>query len=211
MQHIYAIGDIHGCCDRLRALMGKIPIDMDTDRLLFIGDYVDRGPSSYEVVEYLVNLRRRFPAVVFLRGNHEDMLLNYLSGEDRLTFLMNGGRLTLEDYLNHARGTGNGPIPPEHRQFFDQLRLYHETDDYIFVHAGLQPKVPLEKQDPRDLVWIRQKFIYSDYDFGKRVIFGHTPFNEPFVAANKIGIDTGAVYGNRLTCVKLPEVEFFSV
>jgi len=211
MQHIYAIGDIHGCCDRLRALMDKIPIDMDTDRLLFIGDYVDRGPSSYEVVEYLVNLRRRFPAVVFLRGNHEDMLLNYLSGEDRLTFLMNGGRLTLEDYLNHARGTGNGPIPPEHRQFFDQLRLYHETDDYIFVHAGLQPKVPLEKQDPRDLVWIRQKFIYSDYDFGKRVIFGHTPFNEPFVAANKIGIDTGAVYGNRLTCVKLPEVEFFSV
>jgi len=191
--------------------MDKIPIDMDTDRLLFIGDYVDRGPSSYEVVEYLVNLRRRFPAVVFLRGNHEDMLLNYLSGEDRLTFLMNGGRLTLEDYLNHARGTGNGPIPPEHRQFFDQLRLYHETDDYIFVHAGLQPKVPLEKQDPRDLVWIRQKFIYSDYDFGKRVIFGHTPFNEPFVAANKIGIDTGAVYGNRLTCVKLPEVEFFSV
>ena len=211
MPSIYAIGDIHGCYDKLRALMDKIPIDMTRDTLVFIGDYIDRGSSSFEVVQYLVNLKALFPEIIFLKGNHEDMLLKYLSGDDRLTFLMNGGRLTLEDYLNHADSDEDSPIPVEHMNFFSRLRTSHESDEYIFVHAGLRPKVPLAKQSPKDMVWIRQKFIYSDYDFGKRVVFGHTPFNEPFVKANKIGIDTGAVYGNQLTCVKLPQVEFFSV
>ena len=84
------------------------------------------------------------------------------------------------------------------------------TDDYIFVHAGLRKKVPLESQKKIDLLWMRDEFISTDFDFGKRVIFGHTPFKEPLVQKNKIGIDTGAVYGNRLTCVQLPEIEFYS-
>jgi len=95
--------------------------------------------------------------------------------------------------------------------FFNALSLYHQTPDYLFVHAGLRPRVPLEQQETEDLLWIREAFIHSRHDFGKRVIFGHTPFAEPLVAPNKIGIDTGAVYGNRLTCVQLPEVQFFSV
>ena len=211
MSSIYAIGDIHGCYDKLRALMDKIPIDMTRDTLVFIGDYIDRGPNSFDVVQYLVDLKELFPDIVFLKGNHEDMLQKYLSGDDRLTFMINGGRKTLEDYLSHAKSENASPIPADHLRFFNRLRTSYETEDFIFVHAGLRPKVALEKQSPKDMVWIRQKFIYSDYDFGKRVIFGHTPFNEPFVKPNKIGIDTGAVYGNRLTCVKLPQVEFYSV
>jgi serine/threonine protein phosphatase 1 len=123
---------------------------------------------------------------------------------------MNGGRQTLEDYLSHAGQNADSPIPEGHMAFFNRLRTSYETEDYIFVHAGLRPKVQLAQQSQKDLVWIRQKFIYSDYNFGKRVVFGHTPFNEPFVKANKIGIDTGAVYGNQLTCVQLPQVVFFS-
>jgi serine/threonine protein phosphatase 1 len=87
--------------------------------------------------------------------------------------------------------------------------LFHETDSYIFVHAGMRQNVPLDQQVPQDLLWIRDKFIQATYSFGKRVVFGHTPFDEPRVESNKIGIDTGAVYGNKLTCVQLPEEIFF--
>ena len=99
-------------------------------------------------------------------------------------------------------------IAAEHLDFFRSLRLYYETEAYIFVHAGLRPKVPLASQEPEDMLWIRDKFIYSKYDFGKPVVFGHTPLEKPLVEHNKIGIDTGAVYGNALTCVQLPDLVF---
>jgi serine/threonine protein phosphatase 1 len=102
-------------------------------------------------------------------------------------------------------------VPEHHREFLKELRLYYETADHIMVHAGLRHGVPLEDQTPDDLVWIREEFIYSEQDFGKRVIFGHTPFVRPLVLPNKIGIDTGAVYGNQLTCLILPDMEFVSV
>ncbi|MBW2083958.1 MAG: serine/threonine protein phosphatase, partial [Deltaproteobacteria bacterium] len=102
-------------------------------------------------------------------------------------------------------------LPPSHKEFFASLKYTIALDDYYVVHAGFRPKVPLEEQDPDDLVWIRDPFIYSTYDFGKRVIFGHTPFYEPLIMKNKVGIDTGAVYGNRLTCLELPEFRFHSV
>jgi len=210
MQKIFVIGDIHGCFDKLCALMDKIPIDYSRDQLIFIGDYIDRGSSSIEVVDYLINLKQRLPGTIFLKGNHEDMLENYLDGSDRFTYLLNGGQRTLDAYLNHSKNPGGYPVPPAHLEFFDSLHLYYQTDDYIFVHAGLRKKVSLEKQKKMDLLWIRDEFIYSDFDFGKRVIFGHTPFREPLVQKNKIGIDTGAVYGNRLTCVQLPEMNFIS-
>jgi len=211
MQKIYVVGDIHGCFDKLCALMDKIPIDFNRDQLIFIGDYIDRGSSSIEVVDYLVNLKQRLPETIFLKGNHEDMLENYLDGSDRFTYLLNGGQRTLDAYLNHSQNPGGYPVPSEHLEFFNSLHLYYQTDDYIFVHAGLRKKVPLEKQEKMDLLWIRDEFIYSDFDFGKRVIFGHTPFREPLVQKNKIGIDTGAVYGNQLTCIQLPEMNFISV
>jgi len=102
------------------------------------------------------------------------------------------------------------PIPAAHMDFFKSLRLYYETEAYIFVHAGLRPKVSLASQDSEDLLWIRDKFIYSKYNFGKPVVFGHTPLEKPLVERNKIGIDTGAVYGNALTCVQLPDIIFFT-
>ncbi|MGB9441484.1 MAG: metallophosphoesterase family protein [Desulfobacterales bacterium] len=212
MKKIFAIGDIHGCYDRLKTLMGKIPIDYSRDTLVFIGDYIDRGPHPFEVVDYLIKLKNRFPDVIFLKGNHEDMLDKFLNGADRYTYLLNGGQQTLDSYLIkpvQADQSEFFPIPPEHMEFFKSLRLFYETEEFIFVHAGLRPRVPLESQNTEDLLWIRNKFVSSKYDFGKRVIFGHTPLKKPLVEPNKIGIDTGAVYGNALTCVQLPDLVFF--
>jgi len=209
MKKIFAIGDIHGCYDRLKALVEKIPIDFSRDTLLFIGDYIDRGPHSVEVVDYLIQLKNRFPEVIFLKGNHEDMLDKFLNGDDRFTYLLNGGQQTLDSYLTKPVQSEFFPIPPDHMEFFKSLRLFYETEEFIFVHAGLRPRIPLESQNTEDLLWIRDKFISTKYDFGKRVIFGHTPLKKPLVEPNKIGIDTGAVYGNALTCVQLPELVFF--
>ena len=210
MGKIFAIGDIHGSFDRLQDLMQKIPVDFANDTLVFIGDYIDRGPASVEVVEYLLDLKKRVPGIIFLKGNHEDMLEKYLDGTDRFTYLLNGGQNTLDSYLSKTDRSGSFPIPPDHMEFFKSLRLYYETEAYIFVHAGLRPKVPLASQETEDLLWIRDKFIYSKYNFGKPVVFGHTPLEKPLVEPNKIGIDTGAVYGNALTCVQLPDMLFFT-
>jgi serine/threonine protein phosphatase 1 len=209
MKKIFAIGDIHGCYDRLKALMEKIPIDLSRDALVFIGDYIDRGPHSVEVVDYLIQLKNRFPDIIFLKGNHEDMLDKFLNGADRFTYLLNGGQQTLDSYLTKSVQSEFFPIPPDHMEFFKSLRLFYETEEFIFVHAGLRPRVPLESQKTEDLLWIRDKFVSSKHDFGKRVIFGHTPLKKPLVEPNKIGIDTGAVYGNALTCIRLPDLVFF--
>ncbi|UCG05639.1 MAG: serine/threonine protein phosphatase [Desulfobacterales bacterium] len=210
MNKIFAIGDIHGCVDKLKALMEKIPVDCVNDTLIFIGDYIDRGPGSFDVVDYLVELKKRHPDIVFLKGNHEDMLQKYLEGTDRFTYLFNGGQRTLDSYLNRQNKSEFSPIPSNHLDFYKSLVLHYQTEDYLFVHAGLRENVPLDKQNPEELLWIREDFIYSKFDFGKRVVFGHTPFAEPLLLPNKIGIDTGAVYGNQLTCVQLPELIFFS-
>jgi len=209
MKKIFAIGDIHGCYKKLCRLLEMPDIDFAHDTLVFMGDYVDRGPYSFEVVAYLLELKARCPNTVFLKGNHEAMLLNYLAGIDELVYLANGGRQTLDSYLNHAQPQELETIPATHLEFFNNLLLYYETEDYIFVHAGLKNRVPLEKQSPDDLLWIRRKFLRSKYDFGKRVIFGHTPFKAPLVESNKIGIDTGAVYQNKLTCLELPQINFY--
>jgi len=210
MNRIFAIGDIHGCFDKLQALMDKIDINLGNDILVFIGDYIDRGKHSFEVVEYLIDLKRRFQNIVFLKGNHEEMLEKYLSGFDKLTYLVNGGQQALDSYMKNCRQTDGPQIPREHLDFFSSLHLFYQTEDYVFVHAGLKNKVPLEMQKTDDLLWIRSKFIKSDYNFGKQVVFGHTPLPEPLVQPNKIGIDTGAVYGGKLTCVRLPELVFYS-
>jgi serine/threonine protein phosphatase 1 len=211
MERIFAIGDIHGCFDKLKALMDIIDIDWNRDNALFLGDYIDRGPDSYEVIEFLIALKKRHPNIIFLKGNHEEMFENFMSGNNRLGYLYDGGQQTLDSYLRHSRGCERFPVPEEHLDFFRSLVLFHQTSSYIFVHAGLKKGIPLEKQDPKELLWIRESFIRSKADFGKRVIFGHTPFEEPLVEVNKIGIDTGAVYHNRLTCVRLPDETFFSV
>jgi len=214
MSNIYAIGDIHGNLDLLERLMDHLQPDLNRDQLVFMGDYIDRGLHSKGVVDYVLRLRRRPPPeqVICLKGNHEAMFLNFLQGEDIELFLVNGGVSTIRDYWGDDwEDPDDLVLPLDHRRFFEELRLYYETDNYLFVHGGLKPGVPLTEQSEEDLLWIRGDFIVSMEDFGKKVIFGHTPFSRPLVMPNKIGIDTGAAYGNLLTCLKLPEEKFISV
>ncbi len=210
--NLYAIGDIHGSLDSLERLMDKISPDLTRDRLVFVGDYIDRGPQSRGVVAYIIRLQNlaRSGHIICLKGNHEAMLLAFLKGEPAEMFLFNGGMATLEDYWDDdwVGDRESLVLPPDHARFYQDLQLYYETPDFIFVHGGLKPGLPLTEQVENDLLWIRGEFIASPKDFGRRVIFGHTPFKQPLVLPNKIGIDTGAVYGNFLTCLKLPEEEF---
>jgi serine/threonine protein phosphatase 1 len=209
---IYAIGDIHGNLDLLQRLLEKIQPDLARDQLVFMGDYIDRGPDPKGVVDYVLDLQRLADPqpVICLKGNHEAMFLNFLKGQDPQLFMFNGGLNTLRGYWGEDWDYQDQLVlPPEHRKFFEELRLYYETPDYLFVHGGLKPGVPPAEQEEDDLLWIRGDFIASMEDFGKKVVFGHTPFRQPLLMPNKIGIDTGAVYGNHLTCLKLPEERFY--
>jgi serine/threonine protein phosphatase 1 len=210
---IYAIGDIHGCLDRLIRLLDLVNPDLDRHLLVFVGDYVDRGPDSSGVVDYIIDLKKKYNPenIICLMGNHERMFLNFLQGHEEMFFLLNGGRETLISYWGNQWERRERRLPPGHAHFFETLKFYYETDDYIFVHGGLRPGLPLAGQREEDLLWIRKEFILSECDFGRRVIFGHTPVRTPLILPNKIGIDTGAVYGNKLTCILLPEEKFFSV
>jgi len=187
-------------------MMGLIPWDPEEDTLLFIGDYIDRGPDSAGVVEHILGLRQWSDRIVCLMGNHERLLLDFLDGRDRGEYLINGGRETIESYGGQEAG-----IPVDHFDFINSLSYYYETGEQIFVHAGLRDGRPLAEQDPSDLIWIREEFIHSTYDHGKTVIFGHTPTREPIVMANKIGIDTGAVFGGKLTCIEFPGAYLYQV
>ena len=210
-ERTFIVGDIHGCLDMLKRLMDKIDWRPDEDRLIFLGDYVDRGADSRGVVDFILEISKTSSLVQCLMGNHENILLDFLStGEPRM-LIINGGMPTLESY-QIANKKGDDPlVPPDHVAFFQNLPLYIELDSYYVVHAGFRPGVEIEKQSLEDLTWIREPFIFSDYDFGKTVIFGHTPLAEPLVMDNKIGLDTGAVYGNRLTCLEIPGMRFHSV
>lgn len=215
VERIFAVGDIHGCLDKLILLMKLIKINPETDLLVFIGDYIDRGDHSKEVVDYLVDVKRRVPQSFFLLGNHEQMLLEYLDQKNEEAFLYNGGDKTLRSYWQGRPGPETAPapnswLPEDHREFYRSLLPYYEREEYIFVHAGLRNGIRPERQELNDLVWIREEFFYSAYDFGKTVVFGHTPFPQPFIHNRRIGIDTGAVYGNRLTALELPAMRFYA-
>ncbi|PLY02925.1 MAG: serine/threonine protein phosphatase [Desulfuromonas sp.] len=199
-ERLLAIGDIHGCFDLLQKLLTDVAPGPE-DQLVFLGDYIDRGPASRQVIECLLDLQRQFPETVFLRGNHEQMLLDFLAGDDHLMFLLNGGNATLESY--QSTDNSKPVIPPDHLSFFNNLKNSYIHGDYIFVHAGLRPGVPISNQDEYDMLWIRGEFINSDYDWGKTVVFGHSPQPEVLLRDNMVGLDTGAVYNNRLSCCDL--------
>ncbi|MBN2160845.1 MAG: serine/threonine protein phosphatase [Spirochaetes bacterium] len=209
----YIIGDIHGYYDRLVNLFTKLAkLVTDDDTVIFLGDYIDRGAHSYEVIDFLVYLRQsETMKTVFLKGNHEDMFMSYLKGEDGAgSFLFNGGDATLRSYA--ARGADKN-LPGHHREFFGCLRLFYEGEDFIAVHAGLNPRIDsLESQDEHDLLWIREKFFRADRRWSKTVIFGHTPVTylsggPVYIdeARNIIGIDSGVIFGKPLTCLAWPE------
>jgi len=211
MSKIYAIGDIHGEITKLNKLISIIPYK-DGDTVVFLGDYIDRGENPYEVINSLIELKDNWNCV-FLIGNHEQMFMDYLRGYKQDLYLYNGGVQTLKSYNVDSNEQLNFKLPEEHELFFKNLKLYHETKNYIFVHAGLWiVKQPLSLITDDILLWIRNEFINCDTDYGKKVIFGHTPLNEPLVMNNKIGIDTGAFMNDgKLTCIVLPDETFIQV
>lgn len=207
----FIVGDIHGCLDLLQRLIRSIPWRPEVDRLIFLGDYVDRGADSRGVVEAVMEISRTSERVDCLMGNHEKILLDFVEGRDVSTFFLNGGTSTLNSYRTVQPGIRPVLIPEDHLAFLRSLKTWVELDDYYVVHAGLRPGIQLENQSQEDMLWIRDAFIFSNYRFKKRVIFGHTPFSQPLVMENKIGLDTGAVYGNKLTCLELPSLKFHFV
>lgn len=205
------IGDIHGCHSSLTALLEQVAHLADT--IVFLGDYVNRGPHSKDVLATIIALQQNHPRVIPLMGNHERMFLNYIEGLESSTFLHAGGYETLKSY--HIPTETNpehrkNKIPTNHRRFLQSLPLKWEDQHAIYVHAGFQPKRHLSQQTSQWCLWVRDKFIKSTYDFGKPVIFGHTVFPKPHITDTKIGIDTGAVYGGQLTALLLPDKEFFT-
>jgi serine/threonine protein phosphatase 1 len=209
--HTYVIGDVHGMLYKLEKLLDKIPFRQNRDTIVFLGDYVDRGPHSKGVLDLILSLIDQGLHIICLRGNHELMWLNFMRNKDPHMFLCNGGYTTLLSYQESPGRQKDVTVPGRHMALLQGMLPYYEMEDFILVHAGLRPDIPLAQQTEDDLYWIRDEFICSDYDFGKTLVFGHTPFDKPYVGKNRIGIDTGAVYGNKLTCVRLPDLVFYSV
>jgi serine/threonine protein phosphatase 1 len=217
---LYAIGDIHGCRDELAVLLDFLvdnqKISKD-DSIVFIGDFIDRGPDSKGVVDLLIEFRSHHETTYFLKGNHEDMFLNYLGRAGRLGegYLGNGGRECLQSYDIAARTSPDlvlQLLPPDHLLFYESLLRGVLHPRFLFVHAGINPNVTLERQEEEDVFWIREEFIDFSHDLPQTVIFGHTPFVRVFFDLPfKIGIDTGLVYGNRLTMIELKEGVLFQV
>ena len=222
---LYAVGDIHGEAEKLEELLAKLPL-AEGDRLLFLGDYVDRGPDAYAVVERLIRLQKEWPCV-FLLGNHESMLLDFLGWTDDAyfggdAFLLNGGDRTLASYGYFDRKDPDRKtfrLPKQHEDFLLSLKLHHIEGDYVFVHAGFaraelkhtDVAFALRRSKPEDLLWNRTTCDLP-HNMPATVVYGHTPsedfkvrWNAPF----SIGIDTGAVYGGPLTAIRLPDETLF--
>lgn len=213
-EKIFAIGDIHGCLAKLRDLLARLPYQTGRDRLVFLGDYLNRGPDTAKVLDLLCEMQERDPSIITLLGNHEYLLLeHHRTGDPALLPYLRKMEIdtTLKSYGVHTGFSLQSLdfLPAAHLAFLKGLRLYWQSPDYIFVHAGLEPGVPLAEQNATSFCEARDSFISSDYDFGKKVIFGHTEFELPLVTATKIGIDTGAGHGNLLTAVELPGENFY--
>lgn len=211
---IYAIGDIHGRADLLRDLHARIRADFaerrpDRAKMIYLGDYVDRGPASREVIDLILNERPEGVETVCLLGNHEDLMLSFLDGGSMaLDWRPNGGGETMRSYgvdpeSPYSRSELEKRLPEAHMEFLRSLELYHVEGDYLFVHAGIVPEMPLSEQMRFDLTWIREEFLESDVDHGKCVVHGHTIRKEVDVRPNRIGIDTGAFFTGKLTCLAL--------
>jgi serine/threonine protein phosphatase 1 len=218
---LYAVGDIHGMRDKLQQLLTSLPL-RDDDHLVFIGDYVDRGPDSAGVVELLIEYATRVRCT-FLMGNHEAMFLSFLGWEGPAyfggeAFLQNGGDATLRSY-GYFDIKGEFVLPPSHEKFFRELCLSYVEGQYAFVHAGLSRdalrlsdiEYALAHERPRNLLWQRSTASLP-HNLGATIVYGHTPMPDMQVRWNlpySIGIDTGAVYGGKLTAIRLPDETLF--
>lgn len=215
---VYAIGDIHGRADLLDQLHDRIEADLRTAPektvIVYLGDYVDRGPDSHGVIERLA--RSRFPGIetVALLGNHEDMLLQFLDAPYGASlWLSNGGDATLGSYRVKIPASFDellltqrallGTMPRHHKQFLLALPEQAQYGDYLFVHAGIKPGLPLDRQSREQKIWIRDVFLSSETDHGLIVVHGHTIVHEVEWRPNRIGVDTGAYTTGRLTALVL--------
>jgi serine/threonine protein phosphatase 1 len=217
---IYAIGDIHGRADLLEALLLQIDVDRalypsSRPILVFLGDYIDRGAASRQVLDLLLGCQRTKEAV-FLKGNHDSFVRRFLSSPAVLDeWRLYGGLETLVSYgLKPSINPGvteqrqlaeelAKSIPNQHLEFLDSLNLSFNCGDFLFVHAGIRPGVPIRKQKEEDLLWIREEFLSCEQRFEKFVVHGHTPVPTPDFRSNRINIDTGAFATGRLTCIMI--------
>jgi serine/threonine protein phosphatase 1 len=220
---LYAIGDIHGRLDLLRRMFDILAEDALTLRrglaptYIFLGDYIDRGPESRQVVDALLAFAGTGAETIFLKGNHEAMLETFVrTGEFLDGWLLNGGVETLVSYgvgereialtrrdPEAMRALAAEAIGPEHLAFYGGLRVNAALGDYFFVHAGVRPGVPLAEQDEHDMLWIRHEFLNFTEPFEKVIVHGHTPEMDPADRGNRIGIDTGAFFTGQLTALAL--------
>jgi serine/threonine protein phosphatase 1 len=219
---VYAVGDIHGRRDLLAALQERIAADAASlpparQVLIYLGDYCDRGLETRELVDLLLDRPLEGFERVYLKGNHEEFLLRFL--EDAKmgpAWFANGGGGTLYSYGVRMPPKGGDVermqglqkqfaenMPARHLDFFTSLARYHVEGDYLFVHAGIRPGVPLERQSDEDMLWIRELFLASESDHGHFVVHGHTITDQPDLRPNRIGIDTGAFATGVLTCLVL--------
>lgn len=225
---LYAVGDVHGRLDLLEDLLRRIGEDAarhpdDSERtLIFLGDYIDRGPSSRGVVERLLEGPLPGFTTVRLMGNHEDALLAFLDADsDGLDWLTFGGLETLLSYgvplrtlpssgqqVSELRQALANSLPARHLEFFRHCDLRHSVGDYVFVHAGVRPGIALEKQAPVDLMWIRDDFLRSRIPLpGRVIVHGHTIVDLPQDRSHRINVDTGAFASGRLTALALRGTE----
>lgn len=209
---IFAVGDIHGCATELRLLLEKLQLTPDST-VIFLGDYVDRGPESKQVIDTILELKK-FCNVVCLMGNHEAMFLDFIHDPYTVkagAFIFNGGSSTLASYADES---GDYAVPQEHLDFLNTLHISYEIDGYYFVHAGL-PEMPIEEIDPRvhkqPMLWMRGNFLTTQYQWSKIVVHGHTPRPNVYIARNRINLDTACVYQGRLTAMSFPDRTIYSV
>jgi serine/threonine protein phosphatase 1 len=221
---IYAIGDVHGCAELLTQLLQRIDNDLTAHPVarplhVFLGDYVDRGPQSREVLDLVIE-RSQCHRSICLKGNHESYLQRFLARPSAFPVWKDiGGLHTLMSYgitpsINATDAEQerlavafNQALPESHQRFLGRLALSFTCGDYFFVHAGVRPGVRLDLQSQRDLLWIREDFLLCEDDFDKIIVHGHTPVYEPDVRSNRINIDTGAYATGQLTCLVLEGTE----
>ncbi len=219
-KRVFVVGDLHGCVDEtgifLRFLESEEGLS-DDDCVIFVGDYIDRGPNSRGVVDLMIEFKRKYPRTRFLKGNHEDMLLDFLGFGGRMgeAFLYNGGLETIQSYGISVFASPEQMVkafPPEHFQFYNTLESIIRVDDFLCVHAGLNPLRPITAQNDADIYWIRDDFIHNPHPYGVTVLFGHTPHQEILLdIPYKIGLDTGLVFGNKLTCLEIKTKRVYQI
>lgn len=221
----YAIGDIHGCADELKILLGKIRDDHAAREekptaIVSLGDLIDRGPDSRGVIEQFMTLDMPNTSVHVIAGNHEEMLLTGITENPSVLpdWLRYGGYAFCESYgitASDLMGVDDETIrtmirravPEDHIRFLENTLERVRFGDYLLVHAGIDPERPIEEQESRDLRWIRDAFLNSDKDFGVVVVHGHTVADDVELRPNRIGLDTGAYRSGKLACVRLEGTE----